>query len=463
MSPRPVLATASRASGIAAALLLAVGCGGATPSTDASPTGLAAAPSTPANTAADDFQTQADAIKQRGEPPDWADVADRMRAVTRKHPRYALAWYNLGVAYEQLGRAEEAADAYRRALATNDTLREAQVNLASLAVERGDRDEAVSHLEMLVARDSGAVGARVALAGYRLQQSAFEEAERLAKEALARAPENIGGYCVLGHLYARNGDRGRARLVVAQGLKVDAEAACLHLALGRVLLAEKKTAEALDALQRAVQADGRLTEARFLIAEISMSFKDFNRAIAQYRAVTEQMPKLGAAWVNLGVAYKGSGRFDEAEKAYLAATALPEAASAAHFNLGVLYLRHFERLEDAEANLRRFVELADGASDDAQPLIAEVEQLKRFKEQEAAMAEEAARQAEIERRAQEEEAARAAATDAPAPPVEAEAEQASKTPDIPKASPKENQKTPTKGRQDARKRPPKELEPDDFE
>ena len=436
-------------------------CASAPPaSLDPTPAGLRSVQAVKPTDAATDFQSEAEAIKRMGEPPDWGNVRFRMEGLVRRHPRYGLAWYNLGVAYERLGETDKAADAYRRALAVNDQLREAQLNLASLAVERGDRDEAVSLLETLVERDPGAVGARVALASYRLEQDKFDDAERLAKEALARNPENIGGYCVLARLFVARKQDGKARLVVAQGFKIDEDAACLHLALGRLLLDDGDTAAALVSLEQAVKRDPALSEARFLIAETSMSFKDFQRAIEHYRIVADRAPDPGPALVNLGVAYKGSGQFAEAEQAYQSATTFEESAPAAHFNLGVLYLRHLERIDDAEKSLRRYLELTDTPPKEALALLDEVEQMKKFREAEVAAAEEAARQAEIEAKAAAEAAARGEVVDGVQP--HADQEEAADTPPIPSAPPKADpRKTPTKA--PPPKQPPEGLEPDDFE
>ncbi|MEM7675685.1 MAG: tetratricopeptide repeat protein, partial [Myxococcota bacterium] len=237
-----------------------------------------APPSAP-KTAAVAFGEQAAAIREMGETPDWGEVADRMERLVRDHPRYGIGWYNLGVALERLGEAERATDAYRRALAVDDDLRAARVNLASLAMEARDEQTAVALLEALVEQDPSAIGAREALAQYRLDQDAQDDAERLAKEVLARDPARPGAYCVLAQVYARRNKAGQTRLLVAQGLVLHPDAACLHLALGRVLLNEGDTSGGLATLERAVAADPQLLEARFLIAEALMSFKDFPRAV----------------------------------------------------------------------------------------------------------------------------------------------------------------------------------------
>ena len=80
--------------------------------------------------AAIDFDAQVAAIKEKtGDgAPDFGDVAARMEFVVQKHPRYALAWYNLGVAYEETGRSKEAENAYTRAFEANAAPMEFGVN-----------------------------------------------------------------------------------------------------------------------------------------------------------------------------------------------------------------------------------------------------------------------------------------------------------------------------------------------
>ncbi|MEQ9503404.1 MAG: tetratricopeptide repeat protein [Deltaproteobacteria bacterium] len=440
---------------------------------DPAPPGKSSVQVVKANEAAKDFQAEADAIKQNGDNPDWGEVASRMEGVTTKHPGYGLAWYNLGVAYENLGRDDQAADAYRKALSTNNKLREAQENLAALAAKRGESNEAVGLLQDLVDRDPGAADARVALAAHHLQRDEEQEATALARDALGYQPKHIGAYCVLAEASVKSKDHLRARLVAAQGLKIDPEASCLHYVLGLVALREKELATAIASFERAIAKDSSLLEARFHVAQISMGYKDFKKAIDNYAAVTQQNPKAVAAFVNLGVAHKGSGQFDAAEAAYKQAidAAGTDGAPAAHYNLGVLYLRNMNKLPEAKEELKRYLQLSDGNNDKVFGMLEEIEKLEALAIEEKRMLEEAERQAEIDAKIAAEEAKKQAEADRLAAE---EAKRAAEEPPDPSASepkdePKPEADKPKKKRRRSRPKKkdepetPEIPEPDDFE
>ncbi len=416
------------------------------------------------------FQREADAIKADGKDVDWEDVAARMQSVADAHPRYGLAWYNLGVAYEHLARPDDAARAYRRAVSAMPSLREAQENLAALALKRGARGEAVEILQDLTARDSGAVHARVALAKHRLLGGHIDEAEQLAKEALAYDPRNIAAYCVLSRASIRRKAYRRARLLIAQGLKIQKKSACLHVVMGVMARKKKEQGVALKAFEQAIKINGSLVEPYLQIAKISMGYKNFARAIESYKKLTAMDPKSLPGFVNLGVAYKGSGQFEKAEGAYQTALKLAEDERSAgvHFNLGVLYLRHLSRMDDAQKHLKRYLQLADGPNTEAAfKMLEEIDQLKAMAEEEKRLEEEAAREAEIERKLKESEKARAAEAGEPAPAEDAESSAVEpEPPDEPpppakKPAPKKARRKRSRSKRPPSPAPPKITVPDD--
>lgn len=64
----------------------------------------------------------------------------------------------------------------------------------------------------------------------------------------------------------------------------------------------------------------------------------YNEAIALFQLATEKIPREARAWNMLGLAYQGAGLSSEAAQAYAKALALDHKLSAAHYNLGCLYL-----------------------------------------------------------------------------------------------------------------------------
>jgi len=301
--------------------------------------------------------------QQKAGKIDWEKAEQRFGELTQEYSSLASAWYNLGVAREQLGRLKPAELAYRKAIAIDPKLSSARENLASVVLRLGDRRQAISILRELVVLDPEASTARLALGRSLLAAGRRDEAIELSQAALAADPKNIGGYCILALAAVETGDNQKVRLLRDQAFKIEkgAKRACLHFAIGLVLLSEKKTAAALVEFSEAVKKDPKSNfEAWFRIAEISMEFKNFKRAVESYKAVCDLDPMNIEAHLNLGVAYKGLGDFKRAESSYKRALALagkkdlPEA----HFNLGVLYLRNLENLSLASKNLKKYIEIA---------------------------------------------------------------------------------------------------------
>jgi tetratricopeptide (TPR) repeat protein len=345
----------------------------------------------------------------------WDDLQDHMKSFTRKHPDFAPAWYDLGLAQHRLGKLDDAKESYEKALQVDPKLRQASENLAAIEVQKGDPRSASVRLRQLVDSDPAAANARSALAESLVQEGQIDEAENLARESLAHKPKNLQAYCTLARGAVAKKQAALARLLVSQGFKANESAGCLHFVLGSLLFHEKQIAQAMEEFEKAVEQQPDLIEARFRIAQISMGLKDFKKAVSSYEAVTKVDPKNAAAWVNMGVAYKGSAQFAEAEKAYLKAieVATDQSVPEAHFNLGVLYLRNMNRAEDARSQLKRYLQLGGTEGNDpAFGMLEEIDQLKAMEEQQKQAAEEDKRKEEIEKKAAEDAAKQKAVEDA---------------------------------------------------
>jgi tetratricopeptide (TPR) repeat protein len=68
------------------------------------------------------------------------------RSALELKPKNALAAFNLGVALEDQGKTEAAAEAYRTALAADEEYADAHYNLSRLLEAQGDLRSALRHL-----------------------------------------------------------------------------------------------------------------------------------------------------------------------------------------------------------------------------------------------------------------------------------------------------------------------------
>lgn len=82
----------------------------------------------------------------------YAEAADRYRAILQRHSDSAVAWTNLGNAEMKLGQHAEAEEAFRKALTTDPTSRDALNNLAWLLYQDHRLDEAESLARKAVAQ-----------------------------------------------------------------------------------------------------------------------------------------------------------------------------------------------------------------------------------------------------------------------------------------------------------------------
>jgi tetratricopeptide (TPR) repeat protein len=140
--------------------------------------------------------------------PKWSTPAEDLRA---------------GLLLEGRGRLEAAVAAYRRALGKDETFWEAHFNLGNVALARGRREAAVESYRRALALKPGEPDVLNNLA-YALFETGrnVEEAERLARRALEKAPSESASRVRAGHtlgvILAARGRREEARKVLTEAV-----------------------------------------------------------------------------------------------------------------------------------------------------------------------------------------------------------------------------------------------------
>jgi tetratricopeptide (TPR) repeat protein len=326
-------------------------------------------------------------------------------------PKYDLAYNNLGVIYWNRKQESRALEQFKKAVDANATTRAPRNNLAAAlrnkyadSPQQPDFDAAEKQLQTVLAVDSG---------------------NRLAYENLARLYYDRGRLKDKSYLLL-------ADLVVTQAIRVlkssNEESADIFNIKGLLFMQEDNQVEALRAFKKSVEINKNHTDAHMNIAMIAIRFRDYKSAEESINvALKDQRQKKNVeAFLGLGVALRGQRKYNDAETAFKKAQELKSADPRALYNLGILYHEHigpateakseggFDRkpYEKAKDYFGKFVSQASGKKEldryaaDAKNRITNIDDYFKNIEEMKKLEAEAAKIAEMAKKAEDEEKAR---------------------------------------------------------
>jgi tetratricopeptide (TPR) repeat protein len=237
----------------------------------------------------------------------------------------------------------------------------------------------------------------VTLAALTWQQGhAYESAETLWRDTLAKNPGCWMAHNNLGILLAHRSDLAGARAEYREALRLSPDSYESHNNLGNLLMQESQTAKAVGEYCEALRIEPGYVHARANLAKALARLGRVDEAINQYQIVVEMKPDEVDAHYNLGITLAKQGRIDEACQQfaevlryqpespnaeynwgfalakqadfahaiphYRAAARLNPDYAAAHYGLGMALLRNGQRAE-AIQELRRTLELEPGSTE----------------------------------------------------------------------------------------------------
>lgn len=169
---------------------------------------------------------------------EYFDIAVEMmnRALTVR-PKDPSILNNLGHCLYEAGRQEEARDPLERAVALRPDFDEAKFNLGQVLRHLGETEEALKLWRAVWAADNRVFAALVGICGILADQGHFDEAEKTAREVIARLPHRPAGYISLAHIHKFKEDDGILAELESQIAENDLpvpETIALHYAAGKV-------------------------------------------------------------------------------------------------------------------------------------------------------------------------------------------------------------------------------------
>lgn len=198
---------------------------------------------------------------------------------------------NLGLAYDRIGKYEEAIKELNEALRLNPGYIEVHNNLGVTYDRRGMHEEAVNEL----------------------------------KVALKLNPDYTEAHCNLGNIYASSGKFEEAAGELLEALRINPDFAMAHNNLGNIYALQKRNEEAIQEFKEALRINPDYASAHNNLGNVYAETGMLEDALREFQEALRLDPEFPEAYLGMGLAYYAQNSFDRAALAMIHAVCLTPA------------------------------------------------------------------------------------------------------------------------------------------
>lgn len=273
------------------------------------------------------------------------------------HPKLATIPYNLGIAYEASGETGKAEAEYRQSTMLDPAFAPAWLHLGALAERRGQLPEALQYYRMGIERAPQDTDLRVAQVAILIKTRRLDEAIAASRQALQVNSNALNIYANLGIAYIEQNKLDLAKFIFLRALNSVEGAqnnAHIHAYLGRIYYLEKYMADSRKELELSLKLDPNHVPALVYLSEIYLDNRAFTEMVPLLERARLAEPDNIAVHMNLGIAYRGVGRFEEAIKEYETVLRLDPTRTEPYLNQAILFGDYQKKYKESVAALERY-------------------------------------------------------------------------------------------------------------
>ncbi|MFQ5901654.1 MAG: tetratricopeptide repeat protein [Thermodesulfobacteriota bacterium] len=227
----------------------------------------------------------------------WADTVSKSPGKPKLH-------YNLGIAYMEKGRFNEAVEAYKKAIELDPAYFDARNNLGITYQELGMYDKALSEF----------------------------------KESLKINPNHFKAHHNLGLVYNNKGYIDKAIQEYRIASRINPDYAETHNNLGVAYAAQGRIEDAVREYMITLKLEPDSAKIHYNIANAYYNQKRLNDAAKEFQAALELEPDNAESYYGLGLVYSDLKRYPDALKIFQTALKIKPDHSESYNNIGNIYL-----------------------------------------------------------------------------------------------------------------------------
>ncbi len=342
-------------------------------------------------------------------PKSWSDAIAQAQQGAFLDPDNPIVLGAVGKIFEANGQLEQAANAYRKALAADPAFGPARFALIQAELNRGNRDAAIAEAKKLAAGGATSPDIERLIGEDAVRRQDYSAAIPFLERATKGLPGNPDGWALLGRAYHANRRYDEAADAFKKAVDLAPQNANYRTTYGLILGLAGELEAGLAELQKVTSAPGYKDAVGWV--NLGWIYRNMNKAaesIAAYKKGLELDPKQEQAALGLGWAYQYTKDYDKAIAAYNQATQIDPKEASADANLGIAWCYFFKR-QVPEA--RAAMDKAAAAGRSVTQLKENVDKLEKYIAEGHAVTEEQMEKAQREQQAYEERAKKIEAAD----------------------------------------------------
>ena len=281
---------------------------------------------------------------------DLAGAHKLVDEVLAKQPKNINALVARVSLLEADGKADQAFDAAKAAVAADARSADAQFALGELYARRGEADHAIDALNLGLKLSPRATAPKTLLASLYLTKGDAGTAVDLARQATT-GPHTLGAELVLVRALLAHNETDVAAQALAPAMKAYPTLAPVLVEEGNLAWKRNDAKAARQAFEAALKADSGNRDALSGVVAAAVALKDVQGAQALVEAAVAKTPKDGRLLFVLGNLKKMQGDTAGAEAAYKKAIMTAPSLLEAYQSLGALYVKE-QKLPDALAEFQ---------------------------------------------------------------------------------------------------------------